>query len=339
MSLPLYTVDDSFSENQTLPGLEASFSSSSPSSFWSQSDLCGSDLDSNRGPRSVAVYQPKDVYMTPEPLSFEHGSFDYSPSASSRLASPPRTPTLVHPHMGSYESPYYVDPTATVKQAPVARNPVRRSFDCFSFDGGMADLSTELNVRCAEPRPLRAADSDSDLSRAPAPRRRTARPSVDRRKTLDGRAAAPRRAAHDRSSNSATIDESEFDVNWGDKTPKPCVCAVAGCGARFQRPEHLTRHRKSAKHNTSNPYVCELEHCVDKKGNRKAFNRQDNKTAHIVKTHLTPALADKGRRDRVSPALAIALGWEKYFEAAAKEKSKLKRTLRERGQEVAFRNR
>ena len=55
------------------------------------------------------------------------------------------------------------------------------------------------------------------------------------------------------------------------------------CDKAFNRPEHLTRHKRT--HKEDRPYVCVILSCVDKKNNRRAFGRSDNRQAHYI-THL-----------------------------------------------------
>lgn len=99
------------------------------------------------------------------------------------------------------------------------------------------------------------------------------------------------------------------------------------CNRTFQRPEHLTRHKKSSAHAADYaPFVCELERCRTKDGQPRRFNRRDNHKAHVIKVHLCPAA--KGRRERVTREEACRLGWDIYFEAAAKEIAKQASLLR-----------
>lgn len=102
-------------------------------------------------------------------------------------------------------------------------------------------------------------------------------------------------------------------THWND--PIPCL-------QKFQRSEHLTRHLKASAHCDERPYVCDLPDCLDKNGDRTAFNRLDNYRAHVVNCHLLHS--DKERRIRIVEDADIkALGWDKY-------KSQMQRELNKR---------
>ena len=150
--------------------------------------------------------------------------------------------------------------------------------------------------------------------------RRAAQTSMSKRKrtnTRSGAVTTPRRPTAATPNTDGTFGGIEFTVL---SNTLRAASRCEECNKTFQRPEHLTRHKKSEGHTKDKPYVCELERCRDRNKNRKSFNRADNKTAHIIKTHLTAA--SKGRRDRVSREEARLLGWEKYFAAADREATK-----------------
>ncbi|MCJ1443576.1 MAG: hypothetical protein MMC23_004075 [Stictis urceolatum] len=97
----------------------------------------------------------------------------------------------------------------------------------------------------------------------------------------------------------------------------PCLL----CGKKFQRPEHLTRHMKSAAHSSDCPHMCPVEDCRDKKQRRLRFNRKDNYVAHVVNCHLLES--EKPRRKRIrDPVLIEHYGWTEFMQQKEREAQK-----------------
>ena len=108
------------------------------------------------------------------------------------------------------------------------------------------------------------------------------------------------------------------------------------CSKTFKRQEHLKRHLNGV-HNSEERFaciVCSRKSDPDEKG-KATFNRNDNLTQHIIKTHLSGTA--KKRNRRISDEEAKAIDWQCYLDKREEQKKAAYARQQAKQAGVAFR--
>ena len=99
------------------------------------------------------------------------------------------------------------------------------------------------------------------------------------------------------------------------------------CPKSFKRQEHLKRHLNGV-HNSDEPHVCIVCLTYPNEKGKSSFNRNDNLTQHVIKTHLTET--PKKRNRRISDEEARRLGLGDILEKRDRQKVAEAKRKRER---------